>query len=422
MDFRFVHAADLHLDTPFTGVARMSPEIADVLREASLEAFDDLVRLTIREDAAFLLLAGDIYDGEERGLRAQLRLLEGFDQLTRRGIRVFAVHGNHDPVGGWSAIRRWPPGVTIFRPGEVQSVPVDGTDGRRLAMVHGISYGQRHETENLVLRFPRAVGPGLQIGLLHCHAGSDPAHTPYSPCSIEDLLGAGLDYWALGHLHRRQLPAEGGPWIAYPGNLQGRSLSPSETGAKGALVAEAAGGAVRSVRFQPLDRVRFVNEDLPVDGHQDLAGLTETLHHRADELRAEHRGRHLVLRVTLTGRGSLHDRLAQPGLLDELLEELRRTGRRDGPLLWWEGIRDRTRSDHDPAALQRRDDFTASVIRLHHRLSGDPEALRRFFDEHAGTARVGGLARRSPPPEDTELQELLHRALDRVLDLLEGGR
>jgi len=422
MNFRFVHAADLHLDTPFTGVARMSPEIADVLREASLDALDDLIRLTIREDAAFLLLAGDIYDGEERGLRAQLRLLQGFERLSQRGIQVFAVHGNHDPEGGWSAIRDWPPGVTIFEPGQVRSVPVEDGSGRRLALVHGISYGQRHETDNLALRFARDEGPGLQIGLLHCHAGGDPAHAPYSPCSIEDLLGTGLDYWALGHLHRRRLLAEGGPWIAYPGNLQGRSLSPSETGPKGALVAEAAGGAVRAVRFQPLDRVRFVNEEIPVEGHEDLAGLTGTIHGRADALRAEHRGRHLVLRVTLTGRGPLHARLAQPGLLDELLEELRSGERRDGPLLWWEGLRDRTRSDHDPAALERRDDFTAAVVRLHRRLAGDPESLRRFFDGQTGSMLVPGMGRRTRPPSDTELADLLHRALDRALDLLEAER
>lgn len=422
MDFRFVHAADLHLDTPFSGMARLSPEIADQLREASLEAFDDLVRLTIRVDAAFLLLAGDIYDGAERGLRAQLRLLRGFQRLSRRGIQVFVVHGNHDPAGGWSAVRDWPAGVTIFEPGEVQRVAVE-KDGQRLAVVQGISYGQRHETDNLALRFHPPEGAGLQVGLLHCHAGSDPAHAPYSPCRVEDLLSAGLDYWALGHLHRRRMLAEGGPWIAYPGNLQGRSLSPAETGPKGALVAEATDNSVRSVRFVALDRVRFVNEEILAGGLQDLAALNQALLDRAEAIRTEHEGRHLVLRTTLTGDGPLHTRLNRPGLLDEMLEELRHGERRDGPLFWWESIEDRTRSSRDLAALERRDDFSAAVFRLQRRLAADPGALRRFVEQQVGSAPLmHGMARRNRPLDETALQDLLGRALDRALDLLEPER
>jgi len=420
MDFTFVHAADLHLDTPFQGMARLSPEVAEVLREASLEAFDDLVRLAIRVDAAFLLLAGDIYDGEERGIRAQLRFLHGLRRLSRRGIRVFVVHGNHDPVGGWSAVREWPEGVTVFPPGEVQRIPVE-RDGQRLALVHGISYGRRHETENLALRFRRDPGPGLQVGLLHCHLGSDPAHAPYSPCRQEDLLESGLDYWALGHLHRRHLPAEGGPWIAYPGNLQGRSLTPTESGAKGALVVDASEHGVRSTRFEPLDRVRFVDDNVPIEGIEDLAGLADTLAGRGDDLRRQHLGRHLVLRITLTGRGPLHTLLQRREVIDGLLDDLRRDERPRTPLLWWEGLRDRTRSRRDLEHLEQRDDFIAALARLGRRLGGDADALRSFFETHAA-APAHGLDRLVTPPGDRELADLLDRALDRALDRLEEER
>jgi len=420
MDFRFVHAADLHLDTPFSGLARVSPEMADTLREASLEAFDALVELTIRSEAAFLLLAGDVYDGEERGLRAQLRLLRGFERLVRRGIRIFMVHGNHDPLGGWSAVRHWPEGVTVFGPGEVRAVPVE-RDGRQLALVHGISYDQRHETENLALRFQRADGPGVQIGLLHCHAGSDPDHAPYSPCRVDDLVAGGLDYWALGHLHRQRVLLEGGPWACYPGCLQGRSFSTGETGPKGALVSEVRGGVVSSVRFESLDRVRFIAESMVIDDlPDDLAGLSQTLRQRADVLLRENGGRHLVLRVTLSGRGPLHARLGEPGLLADLLEELREDELHDGPRLWWESIHDRSGAVRDLDALVQQDDFAAWIVRLQERLAGDPEALRRFFQEKAGNVPLRGLARRAATPDDRELADLLSRALERALDLLEA--
>ena len=107
MGFRFIHAADLHLDTPFQGVARVSEEIAALLRDASLDAFDRVVQAAVDHQVAFVLFAGDIYDGEQRGVRAQLRFLRGLERLARHNIKVFIVHGNHDPLGGWSAVREW---------------------------------------------------------------------------------------------------------------------------------------------------------------------------------------------------------------------------------------------------------------------------------------------------------------------------
>src|SRR5262245_51374847 len=123
--FRFVHAADLHLDTPFEGLARTSPEVGAALRDASLQAFDALVELTLREDAAFLVIAGDVYDGAERGVRAQLRFLGGLRRLSEAGVQVLVTHGNHDPLDGWSAIREWPAGVHVFSPEVVEQVPVE---------------------------------------------------------------------------------------------------------------------------------------------------------------------------------------------------------------------------------------------------------------------------------------------------------
>src|SRR5690242_8646941 len=145
--FRFIHAADLHLDTPFEGLARTSPEVAAALRDASLAAFDALVELTLREQAAFLVIAGDLYDGAERGVRAQLRFLRGLERLSAAGVHVLMVHGNHDPLGGWSAIRAWPAGVHVFPSDAVEAVTVE-RDGEPLATVHGISYATRDPGEN----------------------------------------------------------------------------------------------------------------------------------------------------------------------------------------------------------------------------------------------------------------------------------
>src|SRR5580658_3317530 len=208
-DFCFVHAADLHLDTPFEGVRASAPDVAEALADASLAAFDSIVALALSRQAAFLVVAGDVYDGPDRGVRAQLRFHRGLEQLDAAGIRTFVVHGNHDPVDtGWSAVRRWPPGVTIFPSGAVGEERVE-VGGETIACVQGISYPRRDVRENLALRFGRPRGGALSVGVLHCNVGSTSEHADYSPCTIDDLLTAGISYWALGHVHRHAVLAGG---------------------------------------------------------------------------------------------------------------------------------------------------------------------------------------------------------------------
>jgi len=281
----FVHAADLHLDTPFEGVRRAAPEVQAALVDASLEAWDALVELTLERDALFLLLAGDLYDGARRGLRAQLRLLRGIERLCAAGVRVFAVQGNHDPVGeGWSAVRRWPEGFTLFGSEAVANVPLE-RGGSRLATVYGISYAERATRENLALRFRRGSEEGLHVGLLHCNVGGASGHEPYSPCSVEDLARSRLDYWALGHIHTQRILREGDPWIVYPGSLQGRSPKPGELGAKGAVVVEVEGQRVTGVEPVFVDRVRFLAPEVDAARCSDIADLERALWSAAEAAR-----------------------------------------------------------------------------------------------------------------------------------------
>jgi DNA repair exonuclease SbcCD nuclease subunit len=417
--FRFVHAADLHLDTPFEGISRTSPAVAEALRDASLDAWDALVDLTLRRQAAFLLIAGDVYDGAERGVRAQLRFLRGLERLAAAGVQTLVVHGNHDPLDGWSAIQRWPDGVTVFESGEVQSVAIE-RGGELLATVHGVSYGSRDARANLALGFRRAAASGLQIGLLHCNVGSDPGHAAYSPCTLADLQAAGLDYWALGHVHDRRVLSEGPCWAVYPGNLQGRSPRASERGAKGALVVEAAGGSVTGIEFEPLDRVRFERIEVDAGAVDDVPALLELLQAEVLALRAAAGGRSLVVRGVVTGRGGLHADLVRPKVLEELLGELRAACAPLAPFVWWDAVRDETRAGLDLDAIRLRDDFSTALL---HRVDAVLAAPDRFADligapdEALPEARL----RRLLGEHDEDLGALLDEARDRALDLLERG-
>lgn len=358
--FRFLHAADLHLDTPFVGLGATSPATAALLRDASLEAFDELVRVAIARDVDAVLLAGDLYDGPERGVRAQLRLWRGVNRLAEAGIRTFIAHGNHDPVEeGWTAVREWPDLVTVFPAGEVLAVPVE-RDGQHLATVHGISYARRHETENLATSFARGDHPGPHVGVLHANVGGQPGHDPYSPCSVDDLVRVGFDYWALGHVHTRQT-LHRDPWIAYPGNLQGRHAR--ETGAHGALLVEIDdAGLVAEPEFVPLDRVRLDAVTVDIGSLGDLGALRDRLREVGHAARASADGRSVVLSVRLAGTGELHDDLRRPGTIAGLLDDLRDEEAEQAPVLWWDRIDLHTRGPRDIDAVSERNDFVADMI------------------------------------------------------------
>lgn len=375
-DFCFVHAADLHLDTPFKGLGATAPEVAAALREASLQAFDDLVSLCLARRAAFLLIAGDVYDGAERGLRAQLRFKKGLETLAEAGVPTFVVHGNHDPLEeGWSAAGHFPELVHIFAHDEAESVPV-AREGEVVATVHGISYGRRDVTENLVKRFRGLRGDGLQVGLLHCNvAGAGEGHLPYSPCTLADLLEVGFDYWALGHVHARTI-LSGRPhgeegYVVYSGNLQARSPKPSEIGAKGATVVTVEAGHVAHLEEVACDRIRFGLLEIDVSGCEGIGEVADELAEAATEELARSDGRSLVLRARLSGNGPAHAELARAGSLAELREALRDQCAGRSPFLWWDRIEDETMPSADLEELRRSDDFVADLLAVADSLSQD---------------------------------------------------
>ncbi|MFN8018419.1 MAG: DNA repair exonuclease [Acidimicrobiales bacterium] len=390
MPFSFLHAADLHLDTPFASVGGFPAAVGDALREASLEAWTALVDTAIERQVAFVLLAGDLYDGAERGLRAQWAFLDGVARLDAAGIHTLVVHGNHDPVReGWTAIGAFPERVHIFSADQVESVTLE-VGGERV-VVHGTSYATAAMADNLALRYPHASGGGFHIGLLHANVGGTATgHLDYSPCSLDDLRATGYQYWALGHVHQQQVLQAGEPWIVYPGNLQGRSPKHTERGAKGAVLVHVAGGVASAPEPVVLDRVRFHDVAVSIEPYADAMALLDQLERLADP--AVHHGRHLIVRATIEGAGDLHAELALPTRRAEVLDELRRRGTARTPFVWWHGITWRTKPAAEVIDLRRRDDFTAD--------------LHRFMDEATATHR-GAWRDLLPADVARELGDLL---------------
>jgi DNA repair exonuclease SbcCD nuclease subunit len=422
MDFCFVHAADLHLDSPFAGIRTVSPKLAEQLQDASLEAFDRLIDLAVEHTAAFLLLAGDIYDQSERGVRAQLRFLRGMQRLQSNKIPVYCAFGNHDHLeGDWPAVREWPGNVRFF-PAEEVGVFEARTSGQLLATIYGCSYGRRAMRENMALHYHASAAERLHIGVLHCSLGARGEAGAYSDCTEEELARAGMDYWALGHFHQHDILRKGDPWIVYSGSLQGRSLRPSEQGPKGAVVVRVRGQTITEVNFHALDRVRFLPLSVDAGNMEDLAELREQLEARAEVLYEECGGRHLVLRGQLTGRGPLHESLQRAEAVSGLLAELRAACEHREPFLFWEDLRDQTRAELDRDAILRRDDFSAEVIRCAQRLLQQAEELAAFEKEQFRLLDKPRLRKWVETLPADRTSDLVEEATALALEMLEEGK
>jgi DNA repair exonuclease SbcCD nuclease subunit len=412
---RFVHAADLHLDSPFQGIRREAPGyVAETLHRATFDAYENIIGLCLDERVDALLVAGDVYDGADRSLRAQLKFVDGLARLDKAGIRSFVCHGNHDPLDGWEARLDLPDGCVRFG-AEVEGAPVFPSEPERGA-VYGISYPRREVRENLSLRF-RGIGPpgGFNIGLLHANVGGNPNHESYAPCSVDDLEGTGIDYWALGHVHTRQVLREQGPAIVYPGNPQGRH--PNETGARGVYLVEVDDyGAVR-LEFRTVDLVRWEALSLNIsrlDGEQELLNDINSL---ADSALEAAGGRPVMARLALTGRGPLHRWLRHADTTATILEQINDRYANAQTWLWCERIQVDTASAVGREQAAQREDFAGDLARLGGELRENPAALAELR-ESLRTLYVNSNAApylRSHLPSDEELAELLAAAEDECL-------
>lgn len=421
--FSFVHAADLHLDSPFNGVTAEAPEIAGRLQEATFEAYESLIGLCLEESVDFLLIAGDVYDSADRSVRAQLTFRDGLERLARAGIPSFLVHGNHDPLEGWAASVEWPEGVTVFGSDQVSTGIVE-VSGEAVAAVSGISYQNRQEKENLARKF-RAENPHLfQIALLHGNCESNPRHEDYAPSKLEDLTSSGFDYWALGHVHERKILSRD-PLVAYPGNTQGRSIR--EAGERGCYLVRIDSAGNASPEFRPLDAVRWFSAEIGIESLNSLDALDRQLEEVIENLRAEAEGRRSLCRLTLTGRGSLYPDLRRENSIADLLDRTREIGREE-PFVWVQEIAERCRPEVDVERRREADDFLGEVLRQVAEMedildtSEDGRMPPELLEPLQTLLSHRRASRFLDPPEDEEARDLLREAERICLDLLEGPR
>ncbi|MEX2118668.1 MAG: DNA repair exonuclease [Pirellulales bacterium] len=304
--FKFVHAADIHLDSPLRGLERYEEAPVDEIRGATRRALANLVQLAIDEQAAFLLLAGDLYDGDWHDHQTGLFFVGQMARLREAGINAYLIAGNHDAANRMTKSLRLPDNVRQLSTGQPETVPLDecGT------MIHGQGFATAACSDDLSQRYPAATPGYFNVGVLHTSATGRPGHEPYAPCTLDGLRTRQYDYWALGHVHQREVLSHDPP-IHFPGNIQGRHIR--ETGAKGCLLVSVDDQRRATAEFRPLDVIRWEQLAVEAGSADDEGDVLNRFQAALEQLLRHGDGRPLALRVDIRGPCRAHQRLvSQP--------------------------------------------------------------------------------------------------------------
>jgi len=417
--FTFIHCSDLHLDSPLDGLERYPGAPLEALRGATRAALVNLVDLALREAVRFVVIAGDVFDGEWRDMNTGLFFNAQMRRLERAGIPVYLKHGNHDAGSEIGRALVLPDNVHVFPAGQAATFLIEAAG----VAVHGRSFPGRKVPEDLAAGYPPPVPGCFNVGVLHTSLAGYAAHDRYAPTTLDVLRGRGYDYWALGHVHAREVLQQAHPRVVYCGNLQGRHAL--EVGPKGCELVEVRPGEPPRGRPVALDAVRWSVLVLPIDDLPDPAAFRRLAESRMREAHAADDGRFGAWRLRIEGTGVLHRWLAAHA--DEARAELRSVAdAASGGRAWVEKIRLGTRLPV-PARRVAPDDPLAECLRLTDELAADPVRLRAFTDE-----ALRELLARLPPAlrdgaqsaglEDPEtLAALLHEAESLLLERLEAG-
>ena len=408
---KFLHAADVHLDSPLRGLERYEGAPVEEIRGATRQAFANLVDLAIEEEVAFVLLAGDLYDGDWKDYNTGLFFTRQMGRLQEADIRAFVIAGNHDAASQITKVLRPPENVHVFSTAAPETVSLQGLG----VAIHGQGFRTRSVTQDLSQAYPLADPHCFNLGLLHTSLDGRPGHDAYAPCTVEGLRSRGYQYWARGHVHRREVVAED-PWIVFPGNLQGRHAR--ETGSKGATLVVVEDHQVKSVVHRALDVVRWEACSADLAATRSLDEVYDRVQESLAAVAGEAEGRLLAVRLQLDGACASSTKLR--ARRDQVVAECRAIASTLGEgVLWVEKVVIGTRSTESEAAMLARDDAFGGLLRAVHDLELDQDRLARLGEEVADlTAKLPLELRSGEEAFDPTKPGFIRDSLQDVKELL----
>ncbi|MCP5413592.1 MAG: DNA repair exonuclease [Chromatiaceae bacterium] len=408
---QFIHAADIHLDSALHGLERYEGAPVDEIRSATRRAFDNLVDLAIDEEVQFVLLVGDLYDGDWKDYNTGLYFVDRMHRLREAGIRVFVVAGNHDAASQITKHLRLPENVSLFSTKHPEQVILDDLD----VVIYGQGFATRAVTDDISQAYPQGDPQLFNIGLLHTCLDGKPGHEPYAPCTIDGLRSKGYQYWALGHVHKREVISEE-PWIVFPGNIQGRHVR--ELGPKGCTLVTVEHGEIETVEHRDLDVFRWARCDLDVSSSETVDDVYERVRGALQNESDAAEGRPVAVRLVLLGACAAHSRLQANH--ERWVQEYRAlaTGV-SGAGVWLEKVSIKTSSPISNGDGLDRDDALSGLLRSIRDLKLDNESIGVLADELAALRQklpaelLGGAE-----PFDPTSPEVLAESLEEIKGLL----
>jgi DNA repair exonuclease SbcCD nuclease subunit len=372
---KFIHTADIHLDSPLSGLASYADAPAEMLRTATRDAFTNLVNEAIEEGVDFMVIAGDLYDGTWKDYNTGYFFCREMGRLNKADIPVYLLFGNHDAESEMTKKLSLPPNVHTFATREPSTFRIEHLK----VALHGRSFKEAATTENLAVNYPDRVAGWLNIGVLHTALEGNAQHATYAPCSLAELSAKGYGYWALGHVHEHAILQQTPCWVVFPGNLQGRHIR--ETGPRGAVLVTADETGILSVERLFVDVLRWHQVIVDASGAQTLADVVQLTGQALERLVGENlAGKPMSARVTVVGKTAAHGELfgMEAHLRAEIIGHAAAVGSNK---LWVEKVRVETTPAANPGDIRARADAIADLQALLEEAPKDELLLGKIAEE-----------------------------------------
>lgn len=387
--FKFLHCGDLHLGAPFHYVTCPGKIVPQAVAEATYKALNRMVELALLQEVNFVLITGDIYNSEDHNLEAQIRFVRAMEALEKADIPVFMIQGNHDPAESWQAQVPLPDNVHVFNCEPDGGYFADRyplvIGGQEIGGLYGLSLGHGNEYQDLSSFYTPADSDQFSIALLHASLGASEDGRTVGPTYVDSLIERGMDYWALGHIHKRQIVQEA-PYIVYAGNTQG--LHKKEVGPKGCYIVEVASNGQCSPIFYETQAIRFEQARINIQGLEKEADIVEMIRHKRDMLRTQV-STPVLMEVVLEGAGSLHNLCGHQEARQVWLQEAQEDEKMRQHFIMPYEIVDRTRPAIDLASRRGLGDMVADYLAAYDRTASDVGSLRAIVEARPEFKRLG---------------------------------
>ena len=355
---KFIHAADIHIDSPLRGLENYESAPAEEIRGATRKALNNLINLAIEEEVSFVIISGDMYDGDWKDYNTGLFLLSRLSKLTSKGISVFIAKGNHDAESKITRELKLPRGINLFSSKKPETFTLKELN----IAIHGQSFAARAVTEDLASSYPAPVSGMFNIGVLHTSLNGREGHENYAPCSLDTLKSKNYNYWALGHVHKREILSEK-PWIVFSGNTQGRHIK--ETGPKGCMLVtiDTETLSVVSAEFRALHSLVWSLRTIDISGISETFEVVEAVRRDVEKEFIKNNNEFTALRIILKGSCKAHRQLSlEP---EKWINEIRLSiaDSSFGDSVWLEKLLIKTTFESDIEQIKKRNDPIGDMLR-----------------------------------------------------------